>query len=60
VPVPNKVWKDTELIPVGQSVDILLDASNPGKWMLHCHIAEHLQAGMMTMFTIEPTTSSTQ
>lgn len=60
VPVPNKVWKDTELVPVGQSVDILLDASNPGKWMLHCHIAEHLQAGMMTMFTIEPSTSSTQ
>jgi FtsP/CotA-like multicopper oxidase with cupredoxin domain len=61
VPVPNKVWKDTELVSVGQSVDILLDASNPGKWMLHCHIAEHLQAGMMTMFTIDPSSpASTQ
>ncbi len=56
VPVPNKVWKDTELVPVGQTVDILVDASNPGKWMLHCHIAEHLQAGMMMMFTVDPAT----
>jgi suppressor of ftsI len=54
VPTRNLVWKDTELVPVGQSVDIIVDASNPGKWMLHCHIAEHLQAGMMTLFTVDP------
>lgn len=48
----NLVWKDTALIPSGQTVDILLDASNPGKWMAHCHIAEHLEAGMMFGFTV--------
>jgi suppressor of ftsI len=54
--VPNQylAWKDTELVPVGQTVDILLDASNPGKWMAHCHIAEHLEAGMHMMFTVDP------
>ncbi|MEO5798878.1 MAG: multicopper oxidase family protein [Gemmatimonadales bacterium] len=47
VPTANLVWKDTVLIPVGSTVDLLIDASNPGEWMLHCHIAEHLGAGMM-------------
>ena len=50
----NLVWKDTAIIPVGSTVDILLDASNPGTWMFHCHIAEHLQAGMMATFVVEP------
>jgi FtsP/CotA-like multicopper oxidase with cupredoxin domain len=26
--------------------------SNPGEWMVHCHIAEHLHAGMMFSFTV--------
>ena len=47
VPMRNLSWKDTALIPVGSTVDLLIDASNPGDWMLHCHIAEHLGAGMM-------------
>jgi FtsP/CotA-like multicopper oxidase with cupredoxin domain len=47
VPMRNLSWKDTALIPVGSTVDLLIDASNPGTWMLHCHIAEHLGAGMM-------------
>ena len=49
----NLVWKDTALIPVGSTVDILLDVSNPGAWMLHCHIAEHLEAGMKMLFHVE-------
>lgn len=47
----NLVWKDTVLVPSGQYVDILLDVSNPGEWMVHCHIAEHLEDGMMFSFT---------
>ena len=44
----NLVWKDTAIVPVGSTMDILADMSNPGDWMMHCHIAEHLHAGMMT------------
>jgi len=53
--VPNKdlAWKDTVLVPAGAVVDILLDTANPGEWMLHCHIAEHLSAGMMMHFTVD-------
>jgi len=50
----NLVWKDTVLIPTGQVVDILMDASNPGLWMAHCHIAEHMEAGMMFNFRVRP------
>ncbi len=53
VPMTNLVWKDTVLIPVGSAVDVLIDASNPGAWMLHCHIAEHLGAGMMTVLHVD-------
>jgi FtsP/CotA-like multicopper oxidase with cupredoxin domain len=49
----NLVWKDTAVIPVGSTVDLLIDASNPGSWMLHCHIAEHLGAGMMTVLHVD-------
>ncbi len=48
----NLAWKDTVLVPNGKTVDILIEFTNPGKWMLHCHIAEHLESGMMAMFTV--------
>jgi FtsP/CotA-like multicopper oxidase with cupredoxin domain len=53
VPNRNLVWKDTLMLPVGVTADILLELSNPGLWMLHCHIAEHLEAGMMMVFTVQ-------
>lgn len=45
-------WKDTVLVPVGGSVEIIVDTTNPGSWMLHCHIAEHLESGMHMMLTL--------
>jgi suppressor of ftsI len=50
----NLVWKDTAIIPAGETVELLADMSNPGRWMIHCHIAEHLTAGMMAAFTVNP------
>jgi FtsP/CotA-like multicopper oxidase with cupredoxin domain len=50
----NLVWKDTVIIPVGSTVDLLIDASNPGAWMLHCHIAEHLSSDMMAVMHVDP------
>ena len=49
---PNLVWKDTVLVRTGQTVDLLFDVTNPGLWMAHCHIAEHMQSGMMFSFTV--------
>ncbi len=54
---PNLVWKDTVLIRTGETVDILLDVTNPGLWMAHCHIAEHHESGMMFSFNVDPAES---
>jgi FtsP/CotA-like multicopper oxidase with cupredoxin domain len=56
---PNLVWKDTVLVRTGETVDILLDVTNPGTWMAHCHIAEHHESGMMFSFTVEPADAET-
>ncbi|MGH7540801.1 MAG: multicopper oxidase family protein, partial [Gemmatimonadota bacterium] len=53
VPSENLAWKDTAVIPVGSTFDLLVEMSNPGRWMMHCHIAEHLDAGMALVFTVE-------
>ena len=58
VPNPNMVWKDTAIVPVGSTVDIVVEMSNPGTWMAHCHIAEHLHTGMMFGFTVAETGAS--
>jgi FtsP/CotA-like multicopper oxidase with cupredoxin domain len=49
---PNLMWKDTVLVRTGEVVDILLDVTNPGLWMAHCHIAEHHESGMMFSFNV--------
>jgi FtsP/CotA-like multicopper oxidase with cupredoxin domain len=54
VPESNLVWKDTVLVRTGETVDILLDVTNPGVWMAHCHIAEHHESGMMFSFNVDP------
>jgi FtsP/CotA-like multicopper oxidase with cupredoxin domain len=55
---PNLVWKDTVLVRTGETVDILLDVTNPGLWMAHCHIAEHHESGMMFSFNVDPAESN--
>ncbi len=53
-PTGHPAWKDTVLVPVGAVVDLLLELDNPGPWMLHCHIAEHMESGMMTVLHVDP------
>jgi FtsP/CotA-like multicopper oxidase with cupredoxin domain len=53
-PEANLVWSDTVLVRTGETVDILLDVTNPGRWMAHCHIAEHHESGMMFSFDVAP------
>ena len=53
-PEENFAWKDTVLLRAGQTIDILLDVTNPGLWMAHCHIAEHTESGMMFSFDVAP------
>lgn len=43
--------KDTSLVLPGQTVEVDLDANNPGQWMVHCHNLYHGEAGMMTVLS---------
>ena len=58
-------WHGVDLLENGRRVDITeifpasaktLDmiADNPGVWMYHCHVNDHLDAGMDALITIEP------
>ena len=29
-------------------------AGNPGTWLLHCHVSDHIHAGMEILFTVLP------
>lgn len=48
----NKVWKDTALVQTGDTVEFLVQMDNPGEWLIHCHIPEHMEAGMMSKFEV--------
>ncbi|CAL8267923.1 unnamed protein product [Merluccius merluccius] len=39
-----------------QTVEMM--AGNPGTWLLHCHVTDHIHAGMETTFTIRDCTDS--
>jgi FtsP/CotA-like multicopper oxidase with cupredoxin domain len=40
--------RDTVLVPARGSVTIAFDATNAGRWALHCHHLYHMAGGMMT------------
>lgn len=47
-------WKDTVNIPKDASVSLAVRFDNPGEWMMHCHILEHAERGMMGMLHVMP------
>lgn len=46
--------KDVVLVPPGGKVKIRAYVDNPGRWMMHCHILEHAEAGMMAEIVVTP------
>lgn len=46
--------KDTVELRGGESVKILSYMENPGRWMVHCHISEHAENGMMADIQVGP------
>jgi FtsP/CotA-like multicopper oxidase with cupredoxin domain len=45
-------WADTVLVMPDERVRIAFVADNPGNWMIHCHIIEHQDTGMMAWFRV--------
>lgn len=46
-------WKDTILVVPGEMVEIEIEFSQKGVFMMHCHILEHEDNGMMGQVLVE-------
>jgi len=49
----HQPWRDTALVDPGARAEFAFVADNPGDWMIHCHILQHQEAGMMGVMRIE-------
>jgi manganese oxidase len=58
-------WHGNTLLSAGQRIDVLsllpaahatvdMHPDNPGIWMYHCHVNDHIEAGMMGHYTVIP------
>ena len=45
---------DVMLLGPAQMETVDMVADNPGIWLYHCHIEEHMDMGMTTMYKVEP------
>lgn len=55
-PVPDPQWLDTVNVPVGGSIDVIMDFTNPiirGMSVFHCHLLNHEDKGMMAKILFE-------
>jgi FtsP/CotA-like multicopper oxidase with cupredoxin domain len=46
------IWRDTALYARGERGSMRFIADNPGKWLIHCHMVEHMAGGMVTWFEV--------
>ena len=51
-PVDEPYFRDTVLLEMLDEVEIGLVPLDVGDWVLHCHIQEHGEAGMMTVMQV--------
>lgn len=58
-------WHGNTLTETGRRVDVLnllpathitvdMQPDNPGTWMYHCHVNDHIDAGMMANYIVKP------
>ena len=55
-PLAQPAWLDTVNVPVGGTVDVILDFTNPiikGMSVFHCHLLNHEDKGMMAKILIK-------
>ncbi|HEX9435628.1 MAG TPA: multicopper oxidase domain-containing protein, partial [Candidatus Limnocylindria bacterium] len=57
-------WHGKTLLHAGRRTDVIellpgsmatadMIADDPGTWLLHCHVADHIDAGMLATYTIQ-------
>ena len=50
--VEEPFWRDTVLLHAKETIEVGLVPQDRGMWMLHCHILEHAESGMMTLVEV--------
>jgi FtsP/CotA-like multicopper oxidase with cupredoxin domain len=53
-PVDEPFFRDTVLVHRKETVDLGVVPEDVGLWMMHCHILEHAEAGMMAFLEVKP------
>ena len=53
-PVDEPFFRDTVLVHGKETVDVGVVPLDEGAWMMHCHVLEHAEAGMMTLLGVFP------
>lgn len=51
-PTRHRAWRDTVLMAPRERVEIAFVADNPGDWMIHCHVLDHQNGGMMGVLQV--------
>lgn len=57
-PVPQPYYEDTVLVAPGQRISVLVQGTEPGAWLLHCHVLTHAESergyfGMATAMVVK-------
>mgnify|MGYP000258113262 CR=1 FL=1 len=51
--VDGAIYKDTISVNPNEYVDVAVKYTNPGMWMVHCHVLDHEDGGMMMEFHVK-------
>ena len=52
--VQNKQNTDVIALSPAQMVTVDMVPDNPGTWLYHCHVSEHMHGGMMALYRVDP------
>jgi FtsP/CotA-like multicopper oxidase with cupredoxin domain len=50
--VAYRPWLDTVPVAPDELVEVAFVADNPGDWLFHCHVLEHMEAGMAAVIRV--------
>lgn len=58
IPLDNPHYEDTILVSPGERYSVLVNVNDPGTWVFHCHILNHVERtgemfGMVTAVIVE-------
>ncbi|WP_313395836.1 multicopper oxidase domain-containing protein, partial [Pseudomonas sp.] len=50
--IPEPYFTDTYLLGKNERAQVALVADNPGTWMFHCHVIDHMETGLMAAIAV--------